>query len=133
MSGFGVFGFRALDQKLRQLERGPGRKAVVSVLRKGANRIAAEERVLVPVRSGDLRRSITVTTSPGFTLPEAENDIIIFVGPKRGAGSIAHLVEWGTFRTAAHPFVQPALDKRGPEAIGIVVTGLEKLVRGMVK
>jgi HK97 gp10 family phage protein len=133
MAGFQVSGFDALDRKLAQLERGFDRKKVVGVLRRGANVIAREERALVPVRSGDLRRSITVTTSPGFTLPDARNEITIFVGPKRGAGSIAHLVEWGTIRTAAHPFIQPAIDKRGEEAIGIVLTGLQGLLQDAVK
>lgn len=133
MAGFGVSGFDMLDRKLAQLERGPDRKKVIGVLRRGANVIAREERALVPVRSGDLRRSITVTTAPGFTLPDGKNEITIFVGPKRGAGSKAHLIEWGTIRTAAHPFIQPALDKRGPEAIGFILAGLQGLLRDAVK
>lgn len=127
-----VTGGADLDRKLRQLAGIP-RGKITPVLRRGANVIAKEERALIPVASGKTRKSITVTVSPGFDVPELDGAISIFVGPRKGAGSKAHLIEWGNINTAAHPFAQPAVDTRGQEALGIILTGLAKVVSDNAK
>lgn len=135
-SSFGVSGFDALDRKLTKLERVPSqRQAVTGVLRRGANVIAREERRLIPEVTGAHRKSITVTTQPGFTLEGASpRNVSIYIGPRRGgAGSTMHLLEWGTSHSAAHPFARPAVDTKGGEAIGIVIAGLGKLVADAIR
>jgi len=122
-------GFRELDRKLAKLERGPDQQAVRTLLRKGGNVLAREERTLVPVRSGRLRTSITVTTRPGFGVPDlGRGAISIFIGPRLGAGSRAHLIEFGTVHSAAHPFIRPALDATQEQISTMIVARLGDIV-----
>ena len=46
----------------------------------------------------------------------------MFVGPARGSGVIryAHIVEFGSIRTAPHPFMRPAWDSTKDQALNII-------------
>lgn len=133
MKGFSVSGFRELDRQLARMQQNTSRGEIGKLLRKGANVIAREERQLIHVRSGRMRKSITVTTRPGFDVPEIGRDPAIYIGPRRGAGSRAHLLEFGTIHSAAHPFVRPALDAKWQEATGVVIAGLTDLLKAAAR
>lgn len=82
---------------------------------KSAEELARVQKALVPVDSGDLRDSITVTgpgeTTPPYSQPGGER-----VVPDYGAAVTAgntdarypHLVEFGTTKAPAQPYFWPA-------------------------
>lgn len=87
-----------------------------------ANRVAEDMRVLAPVDSGDLRKSIHVTPGGQATPPYSQpggSSTAPELGATITAGNsevrYAHLVEYGTKKAPAHPFFWPAyrLDKKG--------------------
>ncbi len=88
--------------------------ALRPVLLKSAEDVAANMRALVPVDEGDLKASIAVT-GPGETTPAYaagggkrtanENQALVTVGnPEARHG---HLVEFGTVKMEAQPFMRP--------------------------
>lgn len=104
-ASFSTGGFRQLDRLLAKMASVPAdRKAITTVLRRGGNVIAREERATIHVVSGRTRDSITVTTRPGFDVSRDFGDVVVFVGPRKGgAGSRAHLLEWGSSHIRSRP------------------------------
>lgn len=90
-------------------------KAAQPAVAKSAEDIAAAMKALAPAESGDLRDSIAVTlagqqtpaySQPGGSMTVPENAAAVTVG--NHAVRYAHLVEYGTSRTPAHPYFWPA-------------------------
>lgn len=120
-------GFAELDARLAKLPTAMRPEIVTPALMAGGEVIAEEARVLVPVRSGNLRDSITVGTEPlnsaagGLTaLGETVN-----VGPAQGKdaehdGFYGHMIEFGTKHAAAEPFMRPAFDSKKDEAFEVI-------------
>lgn len=109
-------------------------------LRAGGEIIADEARRLVPIDSGELRESIQVG---GDGLNSSRQEVrqgraVISVGPRQGPGYpdgfYAHMVEFGTVKMAAEPFMRPAVDNTRDEvdeAIADVLAGeIVKQARG---
>lgn len=144
-----IDGLRDARRALQELPKATARNVVKRVLIKRAEPIAARARTLVPVRSGGLKRSITVSTkasNPGRaafarTLAQggsraqaaaaaraanrgltAGGSINVYVGP--GRQPHAHLVEFGTSKMAAQPYLRPAVDAEIPGAIDQVAKDL---------
>jgi len=83
-------------------------------LRAAARPIIKDAKLRVPVRTGELRRSITaVTASRG----RRDNQRQVQIGFKRPTSARAHLVEFGTSKMAAQPFMRPALDTQAAAAL----------------
>lgn len=118
-------GFRELDRKFAQLERGATGEQKQRALTKGATIIADEERRLVHSRSGKLARSIVVT---GEAAELPVSDDVVYFGPSLPDGWYGRLVEEGTRRSAAHPFARPAVDMKADAAADAVVTDLRDSV-----
>lgn len=89
-------------------------EALRPALVKSAEEAAANMRALVPVDEGDLQASITVT-GPGETTPAYaagggkvtahENQALVTIGnPDVRTG---HMVEFGTIKMEAQPFMRP--------------------------
>lgn len=122
--GAGAFkasGFRELDRTFARLERGATAAEKQRALTKGATIIADEERQLVHSRSGKLARSIVVT-GEARDLPVDEN--FVYFGPSLPDGWYGRLVEDGTSRSAAHPYVRPAVDMKAEAAADAVAADL---------
>jgi len=108
-----IIGAKELEKALRTLPNKIQDKVLKSALRSGAQVIRKEAKARVPVRSGVLKDSITVKTAT-----EKQRDQgLVFVGFDKTASRRAHLTEYGTSHSAAHPFMRPALDARGSDAI----------------
>lgn len=142
-------GFRALEQALAELPKATARNVLKRALIKAGQPIADEASRLAPVDSGKLRDRIAVSArlknkvgSAEFAsamrsglgkqaavsaLRQARRDAKgqgsfaeMFVGPSKGVLRYAHLVEFGTVKTAPQPFMRPAWDSNKREALDII-------------
>lgn len=109
-----VEGMKELQRALEELPEALANSVMSKVLRDRAEPIAATARQLVPVDSGALRNSITVSTRLtrrqfGEHRKEGPRDVEVFIGP--GSLPQAHLQEFGTFKDPAQPFMRPAWDQ----------------------
>lgn len=90
---------------------------VDAALRGAADRVAESARGRVPVESGDLRDAIHVEKDlRGWSV--VAGDEKVFYG---------HLVEHGTVKQGAQPFLVPALEEERDVVTGGIVTALRKL------
>ncbi|MFC2967717.1 HK97-gp10 family putative phage morphogenesis protein [Acidimangrovimonas pyrenivorans] len=109
---------------------------VQPALIKGAEEVAANMRALVPVDTGALKDSITVT-APGQSTPAYAEG-----GGKRTAGSNqalvtagnekvrhGHLQEFGTVKQEAQPFLRPGFRLAKPKALRRIQRAIGQAVR----
>lgn len=110
---FEIKGAKELEATLKEL----GPKVAVRIgdkaLRVGAGVIVKEAKRLAPRRTGQLRKSI-VAVKGRDARPEQRTVVVGFKKPGR---RYAHLVEFGTSKAAAKPFLRPALDTKAKEAL----------------
>ena len=118
-----VHGLKEIDRVLRQLPNELQKKAIFFALRKGAQVVAADMKNRVPVRTGDLRDSIAdVRTAKKAARGGAQ----VRIGFRKPHSRRAHLTEFGTSTQPAQPFVRPAIDAKGKQAIEVVGAELVK-------
>lgn len=118
---FELRGAAELEAKLRDLGPKIARRLGDKALKAAAKPIIAEAKLLVPVRTGKLQRSITaVTSSQG----RGNDERLVLIGFKRPASRYAHLVEFGTVYQSARPFIRPALDSQANAALNEMVSVL---------
>lgn len=142
-------GFRELDKALAELPKATARNVLRRTLVKAGQPIADEASRLAPVDTGKLAGRIIVSPSLKNKTGSAEfaaamraglgRDAAVsalrqarrqaagagafaemYVGPARGVLAYAHLVEFGTVRTAPQPFMRPAWDSKKREALDII-------------
>lgn len=89
------------------------------VLRDNARRLA-------PRRTGTLRLSI-------FAARGDENKPNVLVGADHRIAYYAHMVEYGTVRQPARPFLRPAISASAPEMKRIIETGLRQIINDRIK
>ncbi len=76
-------------------------------LEKAGEIIAADARRRVPVDTGRLKDSIRVTRLKG----DPKQNIRVYAGNRlKGGPFYAHMVEYGTVKMRARPFLRPALN-----------------------
>ncbi len=126
---FGTTGFRDLHRRLSGLSNGLQAGDVRSVLHEGAEVIADEARALAPVDTGFLKAHIVVADQPPSVLSSqiSAGEISVYIGPTSEA-FYGFYDEFGTSKQAAHPFMRPAVDTKGEQALGVVAAGLRGLV-----
>lgn len=110
--------FRELDDWTTKLGRSGTliMPLVDTAVRKAAADTVADAKALVPVRTGNLKNSISSRSTSGHNYVEAE------IGPTANYGKY---VEFGTSRQAPKPYLRPAF-KRNTEA-------LERALRSVTK
>jgi HK97 gp10 family phage protein len=140
-------GFRDLDRALAELPKATGKNVLKRTLMKAAEPIADKARELVPVDRGDLKASISVSARIKNKVGNAEFSAAMraglgkaaavqamrdarreasgsfaemFVGPAVPKGFYGHLVEFGTNRAAAQPYMRPAWDATQGVSLDIV-------------
>lgn len=149
-----VEGVKDLDNALKSLSRATQKRVLVRALTKGGELIAEEARALVPVRTGNLRDSIEVSTKLNDRqdrVTTKESRAEVYVGPRSGGGDpdgyYGHMVEFGTSagakggRNAAgrkvyrthpgnppQPFLRPAFDAKEQQALGAIADELRSAV-----
>lgn len=112
-----VAGLKELNRALQQL---PGKlqdKAVKNAMAAGAREIRKEAKRLVPVKTGTLQENIVVSRTVQQRGRRRTIKGGVVVGIKDEARFYAHLIEFGTSRSSAHPFLRPALDNKSRAAI----------------
>jgi HK97 gp10 family phage protein len=139
-----VSGLRELRETLRQLPKAIETNVLRGAVRAGANVIAEEARRRVPVRTGQLKASIRVSTrvSNGCVMcfVKAGSRYTVFkIGKKakrtkdsyrtnRADGGVdyhashyAFWVEFGTSKMASRPFMRPAFESQKDAAVTAMV------------
>ena len=116
-----IEGLEELRDKLLKLKRVTGRKVVRKALNEASKPILRTAKAKVPVDTGLLRKSLGRKQKS-----YRGGRSVVIIGPRTGfkrevtvAGKkqvrnpakYSHLVEFGTRRTAAKPFLRPAFDE----------------------
>lgn len=135
-----LVGLAQIGLALSRLPSHLQRSAEAAVLREGAKPLVKEVRSKAPIASGLLKKSI------GFRVKKIKGVISARIGPKTGFGKevtrigsdgqprqvysdpnkYSHLVELGTSRTAAKPFIRPAMEAVKPEILQKMAEGYRK-------
>lgn len=110
-----IEGLDFLARQFADLEAKAQRKVWRTSLRKGARPVMKEMRDTVPVDEGDTKRA--VAQSVKVQRDKANVDIGIRRKAKGRPGARVHLIEFGTSKMPARPFMRPAIDKKGHEAV----------------
>lgn len=130
-----VEGLRELEAALVNLaKQTPG--IIAKGLRDPMERVLADTKALVPKRTGELHDALELTTKRANARRASMADTLSEVGlrigrPKKGKVGTSgqdggrlnpryywHLVEFGTSRTAARPYIRPAFDQNTEHLIG---------------
>lgn len=107
MARAAVRGAKELEALLKRLPPKVAKRVVNNGLRAGARVIRDEAKARVPKLTGQLEKGIVVATVKGE----------VKVGFKPPVSRRAHFTEYGTETQPAQPFMRPAIDTKGPEAI----------------
>lgn len=126
MAGQFVFGSAEIERLLRQMPEKVAKKVTIAGLRAGARVLVKGMKARVPVRTGALRESITVSAAAKVTAGRG----LVSVGFRKPVSRRAHLTEFGTEHSPAEPFIRPAIDQDGAEAIRAIG---EALGRGIAR
>ncbi len=126
-------GVRELDKLLKKLPERVARNVVRGAVRKAGKVVETEMRTRAPVGpTGNLKASIGQI---GVRQPD-KRKVVRTVGALRGGGFKgyhAHLVEFGTVKMPARPFIRPAWDQTQGEALKVMGKelgkGVEKAAR----
>lgn len=117
---FKIEGGKQLERALKRIGPEFEKKIAKSAVRAGANVIAKEARLLAPDESGTLKRSIKVVAR-SKRVGDAVASVVTRSGKRwtaRGMNAwYAGMVEFGTEKRPATPFLRPALDGKGAEAV----------------
>lgn len=83
-------------------------KQAMDRLETAASLVAARARMLVPVKSGKLRETVRVVRLTG----DPKLNVRVYAGNRiKGGAFYAHMVEYGTMKMPAKPFLRPALQE----------------------
>lgn len=131
---FEIKGAKEMERLLKELGPQVANKVGDQAVRAGARPIVEEAKRLVPVRTGQLRDSITTQVD---RRSGGDNERVALIGFKRPASSRAHLVEFGTSHSAPRPFMRPALDSKHREALEemgkVMARGITREARKLAK
>lgn len=106
---------KALIKSLNQFPKNIQKNVMVGAIRAGSNIVRDEARRLVPVDTGNLKKSIATIRRKGD-----KNTVQFSVTPSRGGrndGWYAHFLEFGTSKMSAKPFLRPALESKQDEVL----------------
>lgn len=113
---FRLRGMAELDAALKRVGYAIARKIADKALKKAIDPIVEEAKRLVPVKTGALQKSISSNPDPDHG-PE-ERAVLMGVVPP--VSRRAHFTEFGTIRSAAHPFIRPAFDAEAQRSLVIL-------------
>lgn len=133
-----ILGTAELSRRLKAIPK-EVRKASMEAVRRAADRMADDMRAMVPVDQGDLRTSIVVT-EPGERPPSYSQgagqanskpipDNAVAVTAGNSGVRYAHMVEFGTRKTAAQPFFLPAVRSNRPKARRAINSAISRAIR----
>ncbi len=95
-------------------------KTAMDRLEKAGEIVAADARRRVPVDTGKLKATIRVVRLKN----DAKNNIRVYAGNRQKDGPFyAHMVEYGTVKMKARPFLRPALNGSKTQIMSIMENG----------
>jgi HK97 gp10 family phage protein len=129
-----VKGLQKLEKKLSKLPEKVAKKVVSKAVRAGAKPMLAQARANAPVKTGLTKKSIKIRTmkakwaKPGYGVHIGVSDKWF-----SGEAFYAGMVEFGTVRMAAQPFIRPAYDVTKDESVRITAKALRDGVENAAK
>jgi len=125
-----IEGVKKLEKRLKSLEPKVGKGIVRGALKDAAKPLLQEAKERVPVKSGDLKKSLRVRTMKRkkgrYGVEMATKD-----GWFKGDQYYGAFLEFGTKNMPAKPFMRPAYDNKKDEAASIIKSriksGLKRL------
>lgn len=108
-----VAGLKELDEALKQLPKSVGKTVLRNALKKAAAPVVADAKANAPRDRGDLAESIDIRatlTRRQRRMRARRGAVEMFIGPSFPLGAHGHLVEFGTVKMPARPFLRPAWD-----------------------
>jgi HK97 gp10 family phage protein len=127
-----VRGFAELDTALAELPKALRRNVVRQAAVKALTPVRDLARALVPLRTGALLESIQVSTRltrrQRRGRAERAYTVEAYVGSGGKGARHAHLVEFGTKKMAARPFLRPAWDTTKREVLEILKLELWRML-----
>lgn len=108
-------GLKELDMLLQRLGPEIANKAGQQAANQAAKVIVDEAKRNVPVKSGDLQRSIVVRAEKKRY--QLDGEVVAVMGFKKPHSRRAHLTEFGTSRSRKQPFFIPAMESKAREAL----------------
>lgn len=111
---FKIDGAKEMERLLLELGPRTASKVGAQALRAGAKPIVQEAKRLVPKDTRQLEKAITTKTERQESGSDTRSVLIGFRKPR---SRIAHLLEFGTSKMPARPFMRPALDGKAGEAL----------------
>lgn len=141
-SGINIVGHKELARALDKLPKEIANAAERTALREGAKPIAAAAKS----NAGRSKETGLLQESIGVTVKKVRGRLSARVGARTGFGrevsrggygprartvysdpsKYAHLVEYGTSKTAARPFMRPAIDSSAGEVVNNMAKGYAK-------
>lgn len=95
-------------------------KRAMDRLEKAAEVVANAARQKVPVDTGKLKETIRVRRLKG----DPKQDVRVYAGSReKGGAYYAHMVEYGTVKMKAKPFLRPALNQSKTDIMRIMENG----------
>lgn len=122
MAKIKIEGGKELAAKLKALETRLGGKILKSAVQDGADLIERSAREKVPIRTGLLKRSIDTEVEVASATRASINigyDKLAWYG---------HMVEGGTLRAPAKPFLRPSLDENQGRVVALIMAKLKREV-----
>lgn len=129
-----IEGLKELDRALKQLPKATAKRVLRAALKKAGQPIAADAASRAPRLTGRLAESVTVKT----TLTKGQRRksrkekgaVVMFIGATRPT---AHLIEFGTQKMAARPFLRPAWDSGKMQVLATMKKELWKAIQKAAK
>lgn len=117
-------GFAETERNLKRVHERIKRGAMREALAKASRPIIKRARELAPKESGALRKALgritkTIKGEVRVRIGIRRGKSVDYQGEKRNPSRYAHLVELGSSKNRAHPFMRPALEEKKEEAIQI--------------
>jgi HK97 gp10 family phage protein len=123
MVKFQIEGLEELDKAVRKLPQNVQKRVLKGALRAGGRVIVKSAKQKVRKKTGTLRKSIHLKTG------KSRDGAKVFVATKPEA-FYSHMVEFGTSKMQARPFLRPAFDETQEEVIKAIGAALAK---GIIK
>lgn len=129
-------GAKDLEKALHELKSTTAKSVARRVLKKAAQPVADAAAILAPVRTEALKNSIEVSTklNKSQRIEAGANDpdeTKVYVGPSceiGKGGRHGHLLEFGTYKMSAQPFMRPAWEASKDAALKDVTEGMREEV-----
>ena len=107
-------GFKEVQKALWTLDKAVGRSVLRSAIKKAGQPVLDSAQANAPVLTGDLKASIAfksaLTKRQRIFSPKMKDEVELFIGPTHPKGRHGHLLEFGTSKMPAQPFLRPAWD-----------------------